>query len=831
MANIEWSSFPSGGDMQVGDITVGLRSGVNFQFTFPSDGIKDASGNILFAWSPVAGAVNYLQVFNAGTGTSPYMTSAGGDASPNLTLKTQGSGNILFTPGGTGNIQCSTHLILSTSSPATSLEAASKGYVDSVIPAIPVTLANGGTSASLTASNGGIFYSTAAAGAILSGTATASQVLLSGSSAAPAWSTAVYPGTVTVNNILYGSSSNVISGLSTANNGVLVTSNAGAPSILVGSGATGNILQSNTAAAPSWSSATYPSSTTINQLLYSSSNNTVAGLATAVSSTLITSAGGVPSLSQTLPSAVQANITTVGTVTSGTWNATVIAGQYGGTGVNNSGKTITLGGSLTTVGAFDSTFTMTGTTGVTFPTSGTLATTANIPSLPLSLANGGTNANLTASNGGIFYSTATAGAILSGTATANQVLVSGSNGAPSWSQSPSLSIIKDTNGNNSIELLATSTAVNYLRVANSATGNNVILSAVGSDSDIGLSLVGKGTKAITLFSGATSTALILSTGTSNQHTTNFSFANTAQSRTVTWPDASGTVAFTSDVPSLPLSLANGGTNASLTASNGGIVYSNATAFAVLAGTATANQVLISGSNTTPSWSTQPYLTNILDSSGAINLSLGKNGGGSAVNYLQILNSQASTNVAMTAIGNDTDITIQSNTKGAGAFSYFTTASSSAIAYNTGTAYQHVTNFTFSNTSANRTVTWPDSTGTVALLTSGTWTPTDASGASLTFTSVSGNYVSMGGVVIATCTLTYPVTVSGSAAVIGGLPFTVSATTGKQGGSVVYTSISTLAYASTSAGTTTANLWTSAGASVLNSAMSASVLYLQFIYIL
>ena len=51
----------------------------------------------------------------------------------------------------------------------------------------------------------------------------------------------------------------------------------------------------------------------------------------------------------------------------------------------------------------------------------------------LSLARGGTNANLTASNGGIFYSTASAAAILSGTATANQVLVSGSNAAPSWS--------------------------------------------------------------------------------------------------------------------------------------------------------------------------------------------------------------------------------------------------------------------------------------------------------------------------------------------------------------------------------------------------------------
>ena len=49
-----------------------------------------------------------------------------------------------------------------------------------------------------------------------------------------------------------------------------------------------------------------------------------------------------------------------------------------------------------------------------------------------------------------------------------------------------------------------------------------------------------------------------------------------------------------------------GTNASLTASNGGIVYSTATAFAILSGTATANQVLLSGSSAAPSWSTATY---------------------------------------------------------------------------------------------------------------------------------------------------------------------------------------------------------------------------------
>ena len=72
----------------------------------------------------------------------------------------------------------------------------------------------------------------------------------------------------------------------------------------------------------------------------------------------------------------QTSITTLGTVTTGSWHATIVAGQYGGTGVNNSGKTITLGGNLVTSGAFALTLTVTGATNVTLPTTGTLATLA-----------------------------------------------------------------------------------------------------------------------------------------------------------------------------------------------------------------------------------------------------------------------------------------------------------------------------------------------------------------------------------------------------------------------------------------------------------------------
>ncbi len=51
----------------------------------------------------------------------------------------------------------------------------------------------------------------------------------------------------------------------------------------------------------------------------------------------------------------------------------------------------------------------------------------------IGLNRGGTGASLAASNGGIFYSTATAGAILAGTGASNRVLLSGNLTVPSWS--------------------------------------------------------------------------------------------------------------------------------------------------------------------------------------------------------------------------------------------------------------------------------------------------------------------------------------------------------------------------------------------------------------
>lgn len=59
----------------------------------------------------------------------------------------------------------------------------------------------------------------------------------------------------------------------------------------------------------------------------------------------------------------------------------VISPTYGGTGINNGNKTITLGGDLVTSGSYSTTINTTGVTNITLPTTGTMATLAGTETL------------------------------------------------------------------------------------------------------------------------------------------------------------------------------------------------------------------------------------------------------------------------------------------------------------------------------------------------------------------------------------------------------------------------------------------------------------------
>ena len=153
----------------------------------------------------------------------------------------------------------------------------------------------------------------------------------------------------------------------------------------------------------------------------------------------------------------QNSITTLGTITTGTWQAGVVGPTYGGTGINNGSYTITLGGNISTAGSFTTsgayalTLTATGATNVTLPTSGTLATLANSETLTnKTLSTGSTwNGNTVAVGyGGTGFTSATSNGIVygngssalqvtaaAGTADAStsyQILTVTSGGTPVW---------------------------------------------------------------------------------------------------------------------------------------------------------------------------------------------------------------------------------------------------------------------------------------------------------------------------------------------------------------------------------------------------------------
>ena len=70
------------------------------------------------------------------------------------------------------------------------------------------------------------------------------------------------------------------------------------------------------------------------------------------------------------------SLASTGIISAGQWQGTIVSPTYGGTGINNGAKTITLGGNLTTSGAYALTLTLGAATTVTLPATGTLATLA-----------------------------------------------------------------------------------------------------------------------------------------------------------------------------------------------------------------------------------------------------------------------------------------------------------------------------------------------------------------------------------------------------------------------------------------------------------------------
>lgn len=387
------------------------------------------------------------------------------------------------------------------------------------------------------------------------------------------------------------------------------------------------------------------------------------------------------------------------------------SGAVGGTGVVNTGKTITLGGNLTTSGAFASTFTMTAATSVTFPTSGTLATTAQLAGAVL-LAPSGAQ---TITGFGLTVPSLTT-ANLSFDATTNVIASLGTNSpialVPNGTGGVCIGNTTSTHGTPgslwiarngfapalgmSAYVASTSGCVDYFFKSRSTSQSSFATINTGDTIGSLLYFGDDGTQFsqvagfVAQATGTVSTGIV--PGQFLWSTTNASGVSTL-----------GMTLTSAQILTLanPLPAGSGGTGVS----------------SLGTGVATALGQNVTGSGgivlTTSPTISSPIIDQINASAGVVNLDLRANA--SAVNYLQIANAATGDPVALVTLGSDTNVSMQFGCQGTGQYQFYTNATTNQVFFGTGTAFAHGTNFNFPATSATRTYTWPDANGTVTLL--------------------------------------------------------------------------------------------------------------------
>ena len=336
---------------------------------------ETGSGALVFASSPS------LVTPTLGAALATSITATSGDI---VISAAAGNNSVDLTPTGTGTVDVSNKRITSVAEPTQSTDAATKNYVDAVKTGLKVkdavraattanltaTYANGTSGVGATLTNSG----TQAAFTVDSIVLTVGQrVLVKDQSTA--FQNGIYTvttvGTVSTNWVLTRATDNdsnspvleveggdfcfVQEGTVNADNGFVVTTN-GAITI----GTTGiDYVQFSGAGQITAGDGLTKTGNTLN-VVGTSNRISISADAVDISSSYVG----------------QATITTLGTIGTGTWQGSVIDGQYGGTGVANTGKTITIGGNFTTSGAHTTTLTTTANTTLTLPVTGTLATLA-----------------------------------------------------------------------------------------------------------------------------------------------------------------------------------------------------------------------------------------------------------------------------------------------------------------------------------------------------------------------------------------------------------------------------------------------------------------------
>lgn len=537
--------------------TISISSPLPSNLTIPTpyiNSIIDINANTILLLSSAPSAVNYIAITNTATNVSPGIAAIGTDADISLTLASQGTGEIALVTGaltqplliysGTTSQHLTRFNMANTAADRSVTWQDASGTVAylSDIPAVTpsaltktddtnVTLSLGGSpttallnATSLTLGWTGILSTTRGGLGVSNPTA---HGILIGEGAS-----AVTPIVLNSGQILIGSTGiDPIAAAMNSGAGILVANGAGSITVNLAAIADHTVLANISGGSLAPSSTTLTAlidnaiASTQGDILYRNATSWVA-LAPSTAGFVLTTGGAAANPSWVSPGSLtgaaltkvdDTNITLMlgGSPTTALLEATSItagwtgtlSGARGGTGVANTGSTITIGNNFTMSGAFAFTGTLTNTTTVTFPTSGTLATTAQIPtgaaltktddtnvtltlggspttalvnaaSLTLGwtgqlgLTRGGTAASLTASNGGIVYSTASAMAILAGTATVGQLLQSGASSAPTWTTTtyPATNAINTILYASSANVMAVITPVNSATLRSNSSG-------------------------------------------------------------------------------------------------------------------------------------------------------------------------------------------------------------------------------------------------------------------------------------------------------------------------------------------------------------------------
>ena len=330
----------------------------------------------------------------------------------NTITSTDTNGDIILSPNGTGKVDVSGSIITGLNEPVNPTDAATKNYVDTVAEGLHVhEAAHCATTDTLAVLSGGtVTYSNGTSGVGATLTLSVGLTAIDGHTLTDGDRILVKNQANQAHNGIYTRTSATV--LTRATDFDTAAEIAGGDFTFVEKGTT----YANTGWVQTFEVLTVGSDTVIWQQ-FAGQGTFTAGDGLTLAGTQF-NVGGTANRITVNPDSIdiastyvgQASITTLGTIATGNWQGDIVGPTYGGTGVNNGSKTITLGGSFTHSGAHTLGLTTTANTSITLPTTGTVATLAGTETFTNKTIEGATITGGSINNTPIGASTRSSGA-------------------------------------------------------------------------------------------------------------------------------------------------------------------------------------------------------------------------------------------------------------------------------------------------------------------------------------------------------------------------------------------------------------------------------------